>query len=419
MKPYVLTFKALSPLLLRERQTTQTSRSYDYISGSTLLGGLAHSYLRKHGLSSDTIDMQFQLFFLHEQVRFGNLYPANFASFRPAPDPVKPLPKTARSCKRWEGFAYQVHETDTEDRHGVVDHLILWALFKESNNLNIFDENRYCQACRTLGRTERLDSFSGYYQRYAPGEYERSTLNRRLITGTGINRLTGTVSDEILFNYDVIAELTSDQQPQKFQGLVYLDDVVEQVILDFLTADSLDLRVGKAKTRGLGRLQLLSWEPVNTVPYTQFKKRLTDFDDYMKEVVETFKVQLEAAFYFSITCCSDLILRTRDLRYHICLEAATLARQLGLEDFGRLKLVYHHASTEKTGGWNALWRLPKQVDLAISKGSVFLFSYTGDSQDNLIDKLYTLEQQGIGSRKSEGFGWVSVSDKFHQEGIQV
>jgi CRISPR-associated protein Csx10 len=136
-------------------------------------------------------------------------------------------------------------------------------------------------------------------------------------------------------------------------------------------------------------------------------------------VAETFGVELPSGFYFAVTCCSDLILRTCDLRYSTRLNAEILAAHLALADPEKLKLVYHHASTEKIGGWNALWRLPKPVKLAIGKGSVFLFAYTGDSQNLLIQQLYALEQQGIGNRKSEGFGWVSISDAFHQEGTQL
>lgn len=419
MKAYLLTFESLTPLMLSERQTTQVTRSRDYISGTTLMGGMAKSYLRMHGLAPDAPDADFTQFFLQDLIRFGNLYPANFSCSLPIEEAVKPLPYSARSCKRWEGFKSQADESENDEHHGVVDHLLLWALFKKSSNLKIFEQNRYCRACHTKGITERLAPFHGYYQRYGAGQYERSSLNRRLITGTGINRRTGTVQEEILFNYEVLAELTADHKPQQFQGMVHLDDTVAQQFFDFLHDEAFDLRVGRARSRGFGSLRLSSCKPANMTTEDHFKRRLTDFDDSLKKSAEKFKVRLEPDFYFAITCCSDLILRTPDLRYYTCLETGVLAEELDLEDADNLELVYQHASTEKISGWNALWRLPKPVELAISKGSVFLFAYSGDAREDLIAKLYTLEQQGIGSRKSEGFDWVSVSDHFHQEETQL
>ena len=412
MKSYLLTVQTLTPLLLSERQTTQTGTSLDYIPGSTLLGGLAGAYLRRRGLPPDAVDADFERFFLQDQICCGNLYPANFASFQTGAAPVKPLPHTARSCKRWPGFMPSV---DSQERHGVLDHLSLWALFKLSNNPKVFEQSRYCGECRTAGITERLAPFAGYYQRFGDGQYERSSLNRRLVTGTGVNRRTGTVQEEILFSYEVLAELTAERRPQQFQGLLRIDETVAGDFEPFLTEVAADLRVGRAKTRGFGRLQCAAPVPLNPAGAEQFAARLTAFDDHLKTTAADYHVALESGFYFAVTCCSDLILRTPDLRYRTSLDADALAGELELPDPAALRLIYQQASTERTSGWNALWRLPKPVELAVSKGSVFLFAYTGESQTELISKLHALEQRGIGSRQAEGFGRVSVSDEFHQE----
>lgn len=412
MKSYLLTFRTQTPLLLSERQTGQTSQSLDYIAGSTFMGGLAMAYLRMHGLSPQTPDAVFNQFFQENLNRFGNLYPANVQSFRSSPYPVKPLPLTARSCKRWDGFTYRVHE-NAEKRHGVADHLIRWGLFQETNNLELLDKtHRYCQVCGT----ERLDAFRGYYQRYAPHEYEHASLNRRLVTGTGINRLTGAVNENILFNYEVIAEMTAERKPQEFQGLLHLDDAVAPAFMDFLNADELNLRVGRAKTRGFGLLKLHQCEAAQFLTLEQFSERLKDFDAKVKEIAQTAD---DSPFYFAVTCCSDLILPTADGRYSTRLNENALAQQPGWKGMRGVKLIYHHAATCRVKGWNVVWRLPKPVELAIGKGSAFLFAYQGDARDELINKLYALEQQGIGSRTCEGFGWVSISDEFHQEDSQI
>lgn len=414
MKSYLLTFRTQTPLLLSERQTGQTSQSLNYIAGSTFMGGLAMAYLRMHGLTPQTPDAVFNQFFQEDSNRFGNLYPANFQSFRPSLEPVKPLPLTARSCKRWGGFTYRVHEDDEKRRDGVVDHLIRWGLFQETSNLELLDKtHRYCQVCGT----ERLDAFRGYYQRYAPHEYERASLNRRLVTGTGINRLTGTVNENILFNYEVISELTTSQKPQKFQGLLHLDDAVAPAFIDFLNTDGLNLRVGRAKTRGFGLLKLHQCETVQPLTFEQFSERLKQFDAKVKAIANASD---DSPFYFAVTCCSDLILPTADGRHSTRLDEEILAQQTGWKGMhGGVTLIYHHAATCRVRGWNVVWRLPKPVELAIGKGSAFFFAYQGDARDELINKLYALEQHGIGSRTCEGFGWVSISDEFHQEDAQI
>jgi CRISPR-associated protein Csx10 len=415
MKQYRLTFKTITPVMIGEHRTTQNSQSLDYIPGATLLGGLAYAYLRQKKLSPEQKDASFDRFFLEDQVRIGNFYPANFSSFLSLDVPVKPLPTTARSCKRWEGFKYQAQE----ECHGVVDHLIFWSLFKLSGNLNIFNEkNRYCQDCQR----ERIDVFHGFYRRYGPGQYKRADVNTRLVMGTGINRLTGTVEEEILFSREVIAEAGPDGEAQVFQGRIALDESVEQDFLDFLTSPTLHLRIGQAKTRGLGRLQLESpgqgRKPVPPISLKDFKDRLTQFDDAVKTQAKVYGFSLDDSFWFAVTCCSDAIIRANDLRYKTSLTANDMATQLKVGE-NDIQFVYHDASVVKIRGWNTLWRLPKTVELAISKGSVFMFTYTKTPDDPFFQALYDLEQEGIGSRKAEGFGWIVISDEFHQEVTQI
>ena len=48
-------------------------------------------------------------------------------------------------------------------------------------------------------------------------------------------------------------------------------------------------------------------------------------------------------------------------------------------------------------------------------GSVFLLGYTGTPDDTLWQALANIENNGIGERRQEGFGEVTIADPFHME----
>jgi CRISPR-associated protein Csx10 len=72
-------------------------------------------------------------------------------------------------------------------------------------------------------------------------------------------------------------------------------------------------------------------------------------------------------------------------------------------------------------GWNIALKLPKEDEVAISKGSVFLFvTKPGETISEpevkpLSDLLEQIEKSGIGERRNEGFGKVRICDEFHWE----
>lgn len=63
-------------------------------------------------------------------------------------------------------------------------------------------------------------------------------------------------------------------------------------------------------------------------------------------------------------------------------------------------------------GWSGLWGLPREDALAIGMGSVFVVRF---EQEPDFGALLRLQEEGIGERKAEGFGRVTVADPFHWE----
>ena len=70
---------------------------------------------------------------------------------------------------------------------------------------------------------------------------------------------------------------------------------------------------------------------------------------------------------------------------------------------------------ERVRGWHAAHGLPRQDELAVSRGAVFAYLFQGDAAARaaLRERLDGLQRDGIGARRNEGFGRIVLSDSFH------
>jgi hypothetical protein len=77
-----------------------------------------------------------------------------------------------------------------------------------------------------------------------------------------------------------------------------------------------------------------------------------------------------------------------------------------------MTLVDSFVDTEYVHGWNAAQGLPKPPDVAVSAGSTFVFVREDGASDlplaDSVDDLAIWMRDGIGLRRSEGFGAVTV-----------
>jgi CRISPR-associated protein Csx10 len=430
VKHYSIKLTTLSPLAIRADHAPTGAETAKYIAGSTLAGSLASVYRLLYSEQQD----EFDALFLSGQVSYPNLYPASYGKEGEAKAlqgtlPVFPVPKTAQSCKRYKGFLYS--EDDDDERHGVRDTLLDWAMFKlgsknssagDTTPLKALKRYKECPHIRqdTGKRCDAtMDRFDGYYSwlNFYPYSMISAQVDThlRLQTHTGINRETGTVKEGILYNRQVFEEDMS------FWGMVKLpdDERLIETFEDFITkvSDEGLVRIGTGRTRGLGKVEL-QVAPIEEEEdrFRLFKKRLVDFDDKLKsEASENARVQ---SFYFALTLHSPVILSDPTLRYRTTIDGRTLAelaRLLTSTSKSPFELVYQAASGRRITGWNELWGTPKTNEYAIEMGSVFLFSSTIGPEDALLRALFALEEQGIGRRWAEGFGRVCFSDPFHLE----
>lgn len=430
MKYFALTLTTRSPLAIRSDHAQEGAETLRHITGTTLAGSLAtvHRLLRP-----DHRD-EFEQFFLKGQVRYPDLYPAQFKSLTIQNEnelPVYPLPKTAQSCKRFSGFKGLVEDEQEDDkpRHGARDTLFDWATFCLADRLKspvtpatllgILYKHKKCEKCQNA-----MDTFSGYYRRDSPQDETTGNMiyafsKTRLQTHSGIDPATGTVQEGILYNRHVFNENS------RFWGLIKVTEELEAAFKQFMkeVGNSGLVRVGTARSRGWGKVHFhLDALDDEQKRFDEFQGRLSTFDDTFRQAIPAeIKAEINKdkdleldRFYFALTLHSPAILRDHLLRYRGTIDATVLQELLQAPADTTFRQIHHVASTRRVTGWNDMWGMPRTNEFAIDTGSVFLFS-SRLKQQALEQALFTLEQEGIGERTSEGFGRVCVSDPFHQE----
>lgn len=404
---YIARLTDSGPLSFRAGRETPNAETLPYVPGNALLGGLASS----HTLLKPQDSGEFNSFFMTDDSSFGNLYPASFA--RPQSgelqgniDPVYPLPATARSCKRFGGFKFDVDDPIDEPHHGVYDALILWALFSLSGQRRpeILESLKECHC------TESLDRLDGFYRRNAfdAEKMGKAKVKLGLRTRTGINRASGTVQQGILYSRQIL-------QATEFWGTLTVEDSQAESFKEFVEEANSKrlLRVGNNRTRGFGRI-ILNLEPESQTDTTQdITARLQSFGDELNRQAKKWNIALppEYQFYLPLTLTSDAIIFDRLLRHRRSIDPEYL-ESIGI--WGA-KPIYQNSGLRRVMGWNDLWRLPKPDDLAITMGSVFLFGVTAPLNDELLRVLLNIQNNGLGARRREGFGRLVVASPFHWE----
>lgn len=421
MKRFYLRVTARSPLTIRSDHAEGGVKTTQYIPGATLLGSLAAS----HRIIRPGSEDEFSTFFLNEQVYFPHLYPAQFGtrSFHVSNLPVTPLPKTAQSCKRFSGFLPIEDEDDDDERHGVCDSLLDWAIFSLLTNeqsaipmllspFNGHDTCTYTNGKYSNGSCGQvMEQIDGYYRRSRsdPKQRMKATVATRLQTRTGINREWGIVEESILYNREVFDE------GMTFWGDVIVPDEIAATFKEFVEEATKEdvIRMGTGRTRGLGSVQI-DVRDAQEGKSADFADRLYTFDAAMKQQAQAAGVQHLDPFYFAITLHSSTILRDAYLRYQKALDPASLP-DLFRHSAYKFRAVYQSVGTQRITGWNELWGTPRHSDYAIDMGSTFVFACDQRPDNDFIQALRTRAETGIGRRCSEGFGRISISDPFHLE----
>lgn len=389
-----LVLKLESPLIISENRSDNILESVDYIPGSVLRGALANAFLKSD--YKDNADL-FREFFLNEKVRFGNCYLGT--------ENVTVLPATARSCKSFGGFVNP--EADPYDpKHGVYDGLILYHAYQERLRYDseIMSHLKYLDECEQCGAP--TEQFTGVFAKAGREErYIKFENQRFVVTRTALDEYTLTAKEGSLFSIEVILP-PKPEKAEYFYGKIFVSDFsLESDLKKFI--DTAYFSIGGERTYGYGRVKMI--ETAIIPQQNDIEYRLDNFNSILKKFLPG-----EESLHFVLTFNSDTILVDRFLRY-----VSPLNENI-LRDYYptslNFTLVEAHCSTRLVQGWSNIHKLPKENELAIVKGAVFLFKIDREIQkQKLINYLTKIELNGIGERKAEGFGEVIVCHPFHME----
>jgi len=382
MSYYRLTATLLAPLAIQRSRQGNAPGALPYLPGSSFRGALAAKYLREGGSPDDD---EFRTLFIENPLFFPNLLPTDHDGKLIS----QVLPLTSVSCKRYPGFT-------AEKGHGVRDTLAKKML--ERNDPDNYQE----QAC--IKCENDLKRLSGFWNGSiaGPNMFQPTMFFQR---HTGIDRTTGTVAPEIFFITQAIADFqktqAGDYKRQIISGGMFMNDR-QIAILEPLFKTP--LFAGHSRTRGMGELQV-AVEPFNIEP--------PDIDTWNRKFKDIIKhnargnldTALLSGLYFSLKLESHAILVDKFLRPTTEIEITLPCVEPVLKVTG----------SQLIRGWNNAWGLAKPDDPGIIMGSVYLFRYTGNNQEDLRQYLNNLSVDGIGLRRAEGFGRVLICDPLHTQ----
>jgi len=407
MQRIELEIKALSPLAIaRHKPGGSISESVEYIPGTVIRGAVAAKILNESGHQfSDLTENggDFQALFLSENpVIFQNAYPAlvingNIIN-RAKIEDNGVLPTTALTSKNLPGF--------TPKNNGIFDSLI--DRFCAEGYGYPYDPN--CP--KDGGRVDSTDI--SFYCKFK-NKYHSLKTNKRLLTRVGINRRRAASEEEILYSVQVLNESQEKkQQPVCYRCAILLEDDLAESLRNFIQLRNQNFRLGGSTSRGLGKVEITTKEPVSAK--IDVDQKITKFSNSLQDRWQkwgVFGVPLKDLSgdrtYFTLDLQSDAIL-TENWRRTTVISEKMLQQFAKVED-SSLKLEAAYSSYDYLSGWNAAWGLMKDVELITNKGSVYLFS---TNQREIWDNvLGDLEVRGVGARTCEGFGQIQICNQFH------
>lgn len=350
MKALRFTLDLCNPVLAGSLEGDPSSEvSLNYIPGSLLRGALIHAFLRASGRKSLNAESDAdRLLFLDGRVRFLNAYPVDAAGHRTSPVP--------RSWVRVKGKPEAAHD----------------LAHPEATRLRLESQESIDEPfCLLSGSTARLID---------PRRQVTMHLERDRKVGTA-HAGAGT-----LFRVDALAS------GQSFGGAIVGDpEGIAQ--LANLVKEGDEWVIGGDRQAGYGRIRI---------------RRVSD-DDWPPG--NGSQAASGADGRVVLTLVSDAIVRDCWGR---CTGTAgafvdVLRRRLeagGHEHDSAVVLEESFVAQRPVGGFNRTWGLPLVQTPALAMGSVLVLHVSGAAAHELLGRLAV---EGIGDRRAEGFGCLTIT----------
>lgn len=341
-----------------------------FIPGSTLRGALGYA-LKRAGTDEATLDR----IFLQQPPILSHLYPKEFQLAKQGLRPA-----TAWRCKR-------------EEDHGPYDLLIHQFLY-----LLALDHNDMEQQEREQFRRPTEDCPDCHAPLKRSKDFPE--IPRKLFTKLALNRTLMRHQPEMFYLYEAV-------RPRAFKGLMCLTDEQYQAFSHLGT-----VLIGGARSKGFGEGKLTirraaKGDALDLGDQSKLRARLESFNRKLQELAakaDPSIAQLEGRVYFTVDLLTDLIL----------LPGRTLRELLDKEGWQWEIATVHWVWR---GGYNESAGHQKPLVPALAKGGVVLLSTEaapeGLPTEETIQRLLELENNGLGLKRDEGFGWVQICSPFH------
>lgn len=345
---------------------TNSARSLHYVPGGLVRGALINNYrLDKNAEASND---EFRRFFLSNETRYLHAYPwygnerDSDENLRALPTPLAwKVPKaTAAGSTTRATQVFNLAQTDSEE-HGLTG--VKFDLWWRDGN-----EIRSPEIAVQFNVHTQRDAIRGRAKEDLGAVFRYEALPAGLL-------VCGII-------------LTANKQ-----------DAEE--IKKLLRRNGGELLLGKARTAGYGRASVEKVEDLGSEwregrRWVEKKRSRDEEGDEFEEFQPPAAVQ-----NFRLTFLSEALLR--DEHGQLTLDPLpALKARLGVENLSATKVF---RAAEIVGGFNRKWGLPLPQVTAIAAGSVFVLK----SETPIVwETLCKLEETGVGERRTEGFGRVSI-----------
>lgn len=370
MKAVTFLLHTQQPILATSLQGDPNSDvSYPYIPGSMIRGVMIGRYLQKNGIKP-TDDLQNfpevkQLFFDAKTTCYLNAYPVDSDKKRTLPIP--------RSWYKDKGVIF------SKDEEKIIYDFSKISLDEQKELLNDDEESL---SPKLLSEDDTFclvdddnDVFLYKVKRRINIHNRRERKRGRGIEGSGA-----------VFHYDAI------DADQIFQAVVLYDSEEDRSIIESLLQLE-DVWLGGSQSAGYGHVKI----------------ELLNNDGEWYEVGIDSKKRIERNDNLTITLLSDTIIcdewgqTVTDPERLRQLFSESLNEEIKFQEDG----IY--ASSLIVGGFNRKWGLPLPQTPALAAGSVFVFEKIDlemQKFQEFMQNVETIEEQGIGERRVDGFGRV-------------
>lgn len=399
-----------SPLLVGGQKTgSEYMRSLSFIPGGVLRAALARWIVEQCPLER-AADRLFWVEFRDEAACVGcaaHFWCRHFTRLLFTfcyPSGAKPWPVTALQCKFDPG-------------HPVQDALVHRLLAGRG----LVDGPPVCSHCPE-GKG-RVESVSGFYVEDG-GVYRSVQPVYRPLTRLGVDPYRRVARDGLLYTVNVLSEVSRQggrEQPAVFSGRVRLKEPASPEPSEPVSWPG-TLRLGAKTTSGLGQA-LVTWQALPSRPEQGQERIAGGIKAFNALLPESWR--RSGRVYVPLLLLSEACWPQMPPSGHLTDEGwrefwqQSLREALPGEDAGWQELDWQledvlvstgYRSGFDTSAPGGAW---KQYTFQVQRGSILVLSLTGEALDRALPLLYSLQWRGLGQRREEGYGQVSVADEVH------